>query len=156
MKRHKMIRLNNVYFPLWFFFLYPTPVWLLILVINFIIDSAVVCGGCRYLKKSLDVYKKSILKVWLIGFISDFIGAGMILLMGLIIDYLNIPYEWGRGIYCILFSLPGLLISMMLIYRLNKRFSFTRTSLDPESIQKLCLYLAVLTAPYVMVIPTYW
>ena len=38
MKNHRSVRLYNVMFPIWFFFFFPI-VWLLILPVNFLVDS---------------------------------------------------------------------------------------------------------------------
>ncbi|MDO5439487.1 MAG: hypothetical protein Q4F09_05655 [Erysipelotrichaceae bacterium] len=154
--------LYNVLFPLWFFFFYPTPLWLLILAGNFIIDFAVVYFGGKKLKAEdpKELCRQSIFKVWMIGFLSDFLGAGLIFLMFIGVSWLDqfvrVPIDIGRGFWCILFSLPGLLFSGWLIYRLNKRFSFNGTELNRAQIRRLCFWLAVLTAPYLMVLPTYW
>ena len=58
------VRLYNVLFPLWFFFFYPTPLWLLILAGNFIIDFAVVYFGGKKLKAEdpKELCRQSILK----------------------------------------------------------------------------------------------
>ena len=43
----------------------------------------------------------------------------------------------------------------LLIYWFNRRLSFRRTGLPAQTIHKLCLALAVATAPYTMLIPLY-
>ena len=52
--------------------------------------------------------------------------------------------------------LPGIAVAGMLIYLLNRRFSFRRTALTAEQIHRLSLALAVFTAPYTMLIPSEW
>ena len=53
-------------------------------------------------------------------------------------------------ILCLAIALAGLLI-----YWFNRRLSFRRTGLPAQTIHKLCLALAVATAPYTMLIPLY-
>ena len=140
------------------FFVIPSPVMLLILAGNFFIDLLVICLGCRKLEtgKEKEVCRRSILRVCLIGFLSDFAGAAFLLGMTVLVSYLQVSYDIGRGLYCVLFSLPGVLLAGILIYRLNLRFGFRNTSLDQEQIRKICLWLAIFTAPYLMVLPQYW
>ena len=151
-------RFYNVLFPLWFFFVIPSPVMLLILAGNYFIDLLVIYLGCRKLQiaEAKEVRRRSILRVCLIGFLSDFAGAAFLLGMTILVSWLQIDYDVGRGIFCVLFSLPGVLLAGILIYRLNLRFSFRNTSLDQEQIRKICLWLAIFTAPYLMVLPQYW
>ena len=151
-------RLYNVLFPLWFFFVIPSPILLLILAGNWLVDSLVLHFGCRKLQiaEAKEVRRRSILKVCLIGFLSDSAGAASLLGMTILVGWLQIDYDVGRGIYCVLFSLPGVLLAGILIYSLNRRFSFRDTSLEPEQIRRLGLWLALYTAPYLMVLPQYW
>ena len=162
-KNKNIVRFYNVLFPLWFFFFYPTPVWLLVLAGNFLVDLGVVYFGSRKLKaeEPKEICRKSILKVCLIGFFSDFLGAALLFLMflgvSLIDQYVvSVPFDIARGLNCVLFSIPGLIVSGLLIYHLNKRFSFNDTELKRAQIRRLCFWLAVITAPYLMLLPTYW
>lgn len=155
MKRE--IRLYNVLFPIWMLFLWPS-VWLIILPGNFIIDSLVLVIAMKALgyagKKA--VWKSAILPVWGIGFFSDLLGAGVTL--GLMALLNQLAPQWN--IYLIpggqLLVLPGILAAGVTIYFLNRRFSFRRTALSLEQVRRLSLALALLTAPYTMLIPTEW
>ena len=144
----KEIRLYNVMFPIWFFWLLPTPLWLVILLVNFAIDSLVLYLSARTggLQERLQLWKKSIWKIWIIGFLCDIIGAAFI--YGL--------WEMLIRIFpVIILSLPGVALAGVLIYFLNKRFSFRKCGLDPAAVHRLSLALAVFTAPYAMLIPLY-
>ena len=155
----KQIRLYNVMFPVWFFFFYPTVLWLLILPINFIIDSAVVllCGKRLGMDKPArtSLWKSSILRVWLIGFFSDAVGALLIFGLTLLWESLRLPGNLYLFPGTTLISLPGVALAGVLIYLLNKKFSFTRCGAGPAAVHRLCLALAVFTAPYAMLIPLY-
>ena len=52
-------------------------------------------------------------------------------------------------------SIPGVLLSGVLIYFFNRKLSFGRQELTAVQIHKLSLALAVFTAPYAMMIPLY-
>ena len=153
----KNVRLYNILFPIWLFWLLPTSAWLIILPANFAIDSLVLVIAMRVqrLENKLRIWIKSILRVWIIGFISDLIGAAVIFGLMLLID--SVRPHWNTILFpgTTLISLPGVTLAGVLIYFLNKRFSFTRCELSVEQIRRLSLALAVFTAPYAMLIPLY-
>lgn len=156
--KQKTTVLYNVMFPIWFFFLWPSLLWLFILPANFLIDSIVLRLSARYchIEPRLMVWKKTILRIWVIGFLSDLIGAGFLLGLDVLVGY-ALP-QWNTVLFpgTSLLALPGVILAGFLIYFLNKKFSFRKCNfLWPEQIQKLCLALAVFTAPYTMMIPLY-
>ena len=159
MKKDNSVRLYNVMFPIWFFFFFPIT-WILILPVNFGVDSLVLMLSAR--KQQVEdrkaLWKKHILPAWGIGFLSDLIGAGLIFLVFLLFtsvpgleDILNPVLFPGTT----LISLPGVALAGWLIYILNKKLTFRKSTLDPAVIHKLCLHLAIFTAPYPMLIPLY-
>ncbi len=151
------LKLYNVMFPIWFFFLYPTFLWLLILPVNFGVDSLVLFLGAKKLQPEnrLQLWKKTIWKIWGFGFISDFIGAAISLCVMLLTDMcfpqLNTVLFPGS----VLLALPGVAVAGLLIYYFNRYICFRKSELTEEQIHKLCLWLAVFTAPYTMLIPLY-
>ena len=153
----KEVRLYNVLFPIWMFFLFPTFAWLVILPINFAIDSLVLILALKFSKfhDILDIWKKSIWKIWIIGFLSDFVGAVIIYLIMLIIDSLNLGWNLVLFPGTTLISIPGVIIAGILIYFLNRKFSFKKCYLNAKEIHRYSLALAVFTAPYAMLIPLY-
>lgn len=156
-KQIRQIRLYNILFPMWLFWLWPTGIWLIILPANFVIDSLVLCLAMKWhhLENKLQIWKRSILKVWIFGFLSDFVGAGLIMGLMIFIDVADLPWDTFHFPGTTLMSLPGVALAGVLIYFLNKRFAFTKCGLDQEQIHKLSLALAIFTAPYAMLIPLY-
>ena len=148
----KTIRLYNVIMPIWLIFLYPTLLWLLILPLNFLIDSLVVLvvKRVRKIEPTRRVWQASILKVWIFGFLSDFLGAGVVLLMELLFSGVINTYRFPG---LTLISLPGVLVAGVLIYVFNRYVSFRRCELDIKDVKALALSLAIATAPYTMLIP---
>lgn len=150
-------RLYNVIFPIWLFWLLPTVLWLVILPANFMIDSLILILAMKKQKISgcTRIWKQSILKIWMIGFFSDLIGAGLIYGFMLLTDTLypswNTLYFPGTT----LISIPGVILAGLLIYWLNQRFSFTKCDWDKVRIRTTSLILAVFSAPYAMLIPLY-
>ena len=155
MKNHRSVRLYNVMFPIWFFFFFPI-VWLLILPVNFLVDSLVVLLSAKRqkLETPKSLWKKHILPVWGIGFLSDLIGAGLTFgLYLLFAEIFNLNVHLFPG--ATLISIPGTILAGVLIYFLNRKLTFRKSQLDPVAIHKLCLHLAIFTAPYTMLIPLY-
>lgn len=153
------LRLYNVIFPVWLFYVWPTVIWLWILPANFLVDSLVlvVAMAVYGVSERMQVWKKSILRVWAIGFLSDFIGGLVILGLMQPGDSLgrsgSLWYDFpGEQ----LMALPGIVIAGVLIYFLNCRVSFRKTSLTADKIHRPAFALAVFTAPYTMLIPTDW
>ncbi len=153
----KETRLYNVLFPVWMFFFIPTGVWLLILPGNFLVDTLVLVLWMRHQKLDgkLQLYKRKIVPVWLLGFLSDFIGS--ILTFGLLLILEEIAPNLALHLFpaTTLMALPGVILAGVLIYFLNRRFVFRNTDLSKEQIHSVCLVLALWTAPYTMLIPLY-
>lgn len=155
----KTTKLYNVMFPIWFLFVFPT-VWLIIIPANFIVDSLVllITLKCLHYSNPFEILKKKIWPIWIFGFIADIIGA--LLVIGLYMGLVEIYPSLGSDLIFFpgtcLVAIPGVALAGILIYFLNKKFSFRRTSLDKVQIHKICLMLACFTAPYTMLIPLYW
>ncbi|WP_304974995.1 hypothetical protein [Ileibacterium valens] len=157
--KSKGIRLNNVIFPLYMIMLLSPYMWLIMLAGNFLIDSLVliVSGRLRKIRNMHEIWKKSILKVFLFGFLSDLIGCLInsilfILLSITLPDLLSgINFYFWPG--CAIEAIPTVLIAGWLIYLFNKKWSFSKTDLDTGTKKKLALGLAVFTAPYIMFAP---
>lgn len=149
--------LINILFPMWLFWLLPTIAWLIILPANFAVDSLVLGLAMKWqhMENKMIVWKQSILKIWLVGFISDLLGAVLILAFMMLIDSVGLPWDTFHFPGTTLISIPGVVLAGVLIYYLNKHCSFTKCGLDAVQIHKLSLALAVFTAPYAMLIPLY-
>ena len=153
------IRLYNVLFPIWFYLLFP-QVWLLILSVNFLVDSLVMYCSARQqgLENTRVLWKERILPVWGIGLLSDLIGAVLIFVIYLIVAAIPWFAEFVNPIRfpgTALISIPGVILSGIMIYFLNKNLTFRESDLTSNQIHKLCLHLALWTAPYTMLISLY-
>ena len=87
--------LINILFPMWLFWLLPTIAWLIILPANFAVDSLVLGLAMKWqhMENKMIVWKQSILKIWLVGFISDLLGAVLILAFMMLIDSVGLPWD---------------------------------------------------------------
>ena len=160
MKKDNSIRLYNVMFPIWFFFFFPIA-WILILPVNFGVDSLVLMLSARkqQVEDKKALWKKHILPVWGIGFLSDLIGAGLVFLIYVLVAESPLVDTWMNPVLfpgTTIISMPGVVLAGFMIYILNKKLTFRKSQLAPAVIHKLCLHLAIFTAPYTMLIPLYW
>ena len=160
MKKDNSIRLYNVMFPIWFFFFLPIT-WLLILPVNFGVDSLVLMLSARkqQVEDKKALWKKHILPVWGIGFLSDLIGAGLVFLIYLAVAESPLVDTWMNPVMfpgATIMAIPGVIVAGFLIYILNKKLTFRKSTLDTAVIHKLCLHLALWTAPHTMLIPLYF
>lgn len=158
----KTVRCYNVIFPIWFLLLFPLA-WLYAMPANFIIDSIVLLLALRMLKiqDMGTVYKKTILGVWAFGFIADIIGAAFLLLSQLelgewwqnqvTMPVLLNPWQSIPGFAMVLVALA---FAGVLIYFLNYKFLFSRLPQVGGKAKRLCLALAICTAPYLYLVPT--
>lgn len=166
----KKNRLYNVMFPLWFLMLWPMA-WLLVLPVNFGIDSAVLLLACACLKlgDKKRVWKASILKIWLFGFAADLLAGALLLLATVFPNFLGQAGDWWNeqiagpitanpfsSVWALLFVLLMVAFAGLIIYLLNRRFSFRKLDLPARTVHRLSLTLAIVTAPYVLLVPTVW
>lgn len=165
----KQLKLYNVIFPIWFILFLP-PVILVTLAGNFLIDSLVLIG-CYYCFKlaqlGLDLktfYKKSIVKVWLFGFLADFAGAALLFVTGLMGDFWGLPYDIASAVNYDPFSHPlgvliivlAMIVAGILIFFFNHRFIFPKLISDAQLRFKTALAIALITIPWTFLLPTKW
>lgn len=157
-----LVRCYNVIFPVWFLLLFPIA-WLYAMPANFIIDSVVLLLALHMLKveEKGKIYKKTILGVWAFGFIADIVGAAFLLLSQLELgewwqDQVTMPVILNPWT-----SIPGfamvflsLVLAGGLIYFLNYKFLFSKLPQVGKKAKRLCLALAIITAPYLYLVPT--
>lgn len=164
----KQIKLNNVIFPVWFLLFMP-PVTFITLFGNFIIDSIVVmiCFSVFKLSNHIDLkafYKKNILKVWIFGFLSDILGAIILLYTGILGNFLNLPsgvitginFDPFSNIGALLIVILAMLVSAFFIFIFNYNLTFKKSVEDKKLRFKVAITLAIVTMPWTFLIPTKW
>ncbi len=163
----KGTRLYNVLFPLWVIMLAP-KVWLILLPVNFVVDTVVFLIAAAVLKAEHlgKLYICRIWPVWIFGFLADAVAGlvtlGLCSLSPVLPDQVSIWYSEKissplmNSLYtsapavltaCIVIALTG-----ALIYVLNRWISFRGTALSDRQKHWIALALAVLTAPYTLLI----
>lgn len=167
----KNIKLYNVFFPIWFLLLFPIT-WLIAMPINFVIDSIVILLSLKFLKIDdiYQKYKKVILKVFLFGFFSDFVGAIFLFLMSTLVGMGGEEsgfFKWINNniidtimrnpfsnIYSFILMTIAIMLAGLCIYYLNLKVSFKNVDMEEKDKKKLALYMAIFTAPYFFFVPT--
>lgn len=158
-------RLYNVMFPVWFLLVFPIA-WLVVLPVNFLIDSLVILLALKVLRfgrgEMFAVWKKCILLVWLFGFGADIAGAALLFLTQLIpgggwwYDFIVGPVAFNPfdNPFALGFVLLITAVSGFLIYVFNVKAALRRTSLNGSQKRVTALLLALLTAPYLFLLPS--
>ena len=165
----KDIKLYNLIFPIWLLLFFP-PVVIFTLAGNFLIDSLVVVI-CFFVFKLAEkgyalktFYRKSIVKVWLLGFLADIFGAAILFLMGILGEDFGVPQEMASAICFNPFENAGaaaavffaILVSGLLIFLFNYNISFKRCIEENSLRIKTALTLAIITMPCTFLVPTQW
>ena len=134
-------------YPVWTIFFQPSAA-LPILLRTFLIHALVLALALRYcgIEHKLQIWKRTILRVWGIGFFAGCLGA--LLAFGLYVFLMPAGFPWEQ-----LTMLPGVAFAGMLGYLFHSCISFNRCELSSAQLHKLCLALALFTAPYTMLLP---
>ena len=163
--KRRPVRLYNVILPLWLLIFFPGAwfLWVIVLGGNFLVDSLVLLIGARRLglENPKELYKRSILKVYGRGFAADFMGVILLVLVFFVLSPLSGPLSDLIAAFVLNpFTHPGALLLTLLavaesayfIYDWNHK-SFAGLGLTEQQVHKLCLWLAVFTAPWLFLLP---
>ena len=164
----KEIKLNSfVLYPVWLLILLPNY-WLLLAASVLIIQSIVLIGALKHLQFDdvSKIWRKSILWNTFYGFLSYLVAAGLFSIT-LFVRSDNSVGKWFianvsdpliqnpfSNVFALLYALLVLLITGLLIFVANRAISFRKTELNPLGVKKVSLYLAIFTAPYVVLLPS--
>lgn len=159
----KPIRLYNIILPVWLLVWFPSWLWVFVIPANWLIDWLVTryalkrLGDAEYSSRSL----KLSWKICIAGFVSDFTGS-LLLLWALYLFSSQggnfRPVEQGLGwnpfsnILSVLIVLLAIVLSGLCIYLLD-RIILAKEELTSDQVKKTALILAVITAPYLYLLP---
>ena len=193
MRQKQSITLYNILFPIWLLVWIPSPLWLLLVPLNFVIDYVVlykslpddvereksVSDGVQGSKSMPDAVERSknvpdsvprkafcntyTWKICAAGFASDFIGSLFLFAAFMItsshkLDSLR-PISHGLGLNpfeslaAFLIVVCSILLAAYCIYRFDLHI-LKRAGLPEEQGRKSALWLAVVTAPYLFLLPS--
>ena len=159
----KEVRLYNIILPIWLLVWIPSWLWLLLIPINWLVDWLVTryalkrLGDEGYASRSL----KLSWKICIAGFVSDFAGALLLLGALYLCSVLGgnfSPIEQGLGwnpftnVFSVLLLMAAIALSGFCVYQFDRRI-LGKENLTPEQVHKTALALAVITAPYLYLLP---
>ena len=142
------VKLRSTGFPLWMLFFVPLA-WLVIIPGNFLVDSLALIISTIVLKldNKKDFYKQNILKIFLLGMLSKILVTLGLFLMAYVLDL-------DANVSDLFLTIPALLIAGLMIFTFN--YFLTFKNMDKKIRFKMALFMAILTAPYVFVLPITW
>lgn len=165
----KYVKLYDVtaLYPIWFLLLMPNT-WILLITTQFILASFVLIGGLKYMEYDdiSSVWKKTIIWNTLYGFIGYPITCGILfstqfisetmpkgewLLENLATPLATNPFS---HITSAIFIIVVVAFSAFISYVMNRSLAFKRTNLSKAQVNRLSIYLAIITAPYIAMIPS--
>lgn len=163
--KKKCVKLNNVIFPIWMLFWIFPIIWIIVLPANFLIDLLVIILTMRYLKipNIKQRARAVILKVWIFGFIADFIGSlGMLLAMIITFDFKTPFYNITSGVainpfdnvFSFIWVTLCIIAAAYFIYLFNYKICLKNIDISDSEKKRIALSLAIFTAPYLLYLPT--
>jgi len=163
--KKKGFRLYNLFFPVWLLFAHPALIGAA-LPVNLLIDFLVIFFTLKtlHVENYMEITTAKMWRTWGLGFAADAIGAAILFFLSVILGELApATYDlFGHALYLNPFTSPLALIIMVLvialvgvlIYWFNYSYVFSSTALTKKEQKRVCLMLAVLTAPYLFLLPT--
>lgn len=162
----KQIKLYNVMFPIWLLWLFPLT-WIVVLPGNFIIDCLVVVLAMKHLKieNVKAKTKKVIIRVWIMGFVADFIGCIGMFIFNLVEfdskfvtnDFIAaLVYNPFEHVGALLWAVFCTIVTAIIIYVFNYFWCLKKIEISDMERKKVALAVAIFTAPYMFFFPTEW
>ena len=166
------VTLYNLLLPIWLLVWWPSFLWIIIIPLNYVIDRGVFTLSAKKQKPDLEnkFFRKHTWKLWLFGFLSDFIGS-ILLLSPLFIE----PPKEIRGNYnksafgrfmnaiqfnpfsyfpAFAYTVFAVLVAGAFIFLFDKMVLNKTGSLTREQAKSIALKMAIFTAPYLYLVPS--
>ena len=163
MKKKKATRLYNILFPVWLLVVMPTPLWLVLIPLNYAIDCFVLRRSLRDTENSDRICARSSWKICLAGFAADLAGAAFMFGEMLLADrfFPDFSDKIGYGlsmdpfinIWTFCSVLIAVLISAAVIF-LADRVILRKDGADAQAALRAARNLALFTAPYLFFFPS--
>ncbi|MBP0969123.1 MAG: hypothetical protein J5744_03155 [Oscillospiraceae bacterium] len=165
MKKAKSVRLYNVLFPIFILVSIPSPLWLILIPLNYLWDRFILSRSLKDLDDLELLCSKTSWKICLAGFLSDIAGGAFLFLVMILSDKLfpDFSDRIGYGlsmdpfynIESFLTTFSAVVLSALLIYIADKTI-LKKAGLDLQSASRAARDLALFTAPWLFFIPSRW
>ena len=161
-------KIYNILLPIWLIIFFPSWLWLLLIPANYLIDRIVLMWSLGDMPEKGLFCRNHNWKICLAGFASDYAGAILLfalnqLMFGMNDDVNSFISKAADGLMLNPFSnvlslvivIAAIVLSAVCIYKLDKSI-LTKAGLDIDQAKKSAIKLAIITAPYVYLIPSEW
>ncbi len=161
-------KIYNILLPIWLIIFFPSWLWLLLIPANYLIDRIVLMWSLGDMPEKGLFCRNHNWKICLAGFASDYAGAILLfalnqLMFGMNDDVNSFISKAADGLMLNPFSnvlslvivIAAIVLSAVCIYKLDKSI-LTKAGLDIDQAKKSAIRLAIITAPYVYLIPSEW
>ena len=161
-------KVYNILMPIWLLIFFPSWLWLILIPANYLIDRIVLRWSLGDMPEKGLFCRNHNWKICLAGFVSDFAGAFIMYLVSMILvgwggDGTSFFEKVGdammfnpfKNVLAILMVAVAIALSAWCIYKLDNSI-LVKAGLDMDQAKKSAIRLAVITAPYVYLIPSEW
>lgn len=148
--------------PVWFMLIIPS-MWIIILPYTFLLVTLVMWLSSKFFSgvEFKPLFRKSIIKAFLVGFSSDAIGSAFLFLSqgnfgGWWYEYIttSVVLNPMDNIYSFCFTLLGIALAGYLVYLMDSRIALRDMNYSDETRRKVALALAVMTIPVLFLLPS--
>ena len=159
-------RLYNVLFPIWLLVFFPSYLWLILIPANYLIDRIILKWSLGDMQDKGVFCRKNTWKICLAGFLGDFVGAIALFFVSQLLSGFGgkrmsffqmagegIMFDPFTNILAVLIVVGAIALSAFSIFNLDKSI-LGKTELEPKQVNRTAIKLAIITAPYVYLIPT--
>ena len=165
MKKKRPVRMYNILFPIFILVSIPSPLWLILIPLNFFWDRFILSRSLRDLEDRDVFCSRNDWKICIAGFLSDIAGAVFLFLLMIVSDrfFPGFSEKIGHGlsmnpfftVESFLSTLAAVALSALLIYLIDRAI-LTKNGLDAGHASRAARNLALLTAPWLFFIPSEW
>ena len=154
--------------PLWLLLCWPSPLWLIVIPVNYVIDRIVLWWGIKSLDNRQEFCRKHTWKICLAGFLGDFVGAVILFCASFLPEMIwdglsastffhDLMYGVGFNPFSSILSLVIVLfaiaISGLVIYLIDKSI-LTKAGIEESVAKSAAMKIALITAPYLYLFPS--
>lgn len=158
-------RLYNILFPIFILVSVPSPLWLILIPLNYFWDNFILSKSLKDLPEREEFCSRNAWKICITGFLSDIAGALLLFLEMLICGeyFPDFSDRIGYGLSMdpfhtaesFLSTLAAVFLSALLIYFIDRTI-LRRNGLDSALASLASRNLSLLTAPWLFFIPSKW
>ena len=177
-------KVYNILLPIWLIIFFPSWLWLILIPANYLIDRIVLKWSLGELPDKGLFCRKNTWKVCLAGFLGDFAGAIVLFFVSQLLSGLGgkrfsfllnqlmfgmnddvnsfiskaadgLMFNPFSNVLSLIIVIAAIAISAVCIYKLDKSI-LIKAGLDIDQAKKSAIRLAIITAPYVYLIPSEW